>query len=77
MHLPVDDPRQDVQAPAVDALARAGRAQIADLGDPPVADADVAQACAVVVDDGRVRQNEIEVARHGAFFLAWGLERPN
>ena len=52
MHLGVDDAGQDVQAAAVDALARRGAAQGADFGDEPVADADVAQAGAVMVDHG-------------------------
>ena len=68
MDLAVDDARKDVQAPAIDPLAGRGGAEVADLGDAPVADADVALARAIVVDDGSVRQNEIEIARHGAAF---------
>ena len=55
MHLRIDDAGKNVQAPAIDALARRGAAQSADLGDAPVADADVALADPVLVDHGPVR----------------------
>ncbi len=77
MHLGIDDARKNVEAPAFDTLVRRGGAQIADLRNTPIADADVSHTHAIVVDHGSVRQNEIEVARHGAFFLARGLARPN
>ena len=44
MHLAVDDAGQNMQALAVDPFACRGAAEIADLGDAPVADADVAHA---------------------------------
>ena len=43
MHLGVDDARKNMEAPAIDALARRRLAQSADLGDPPVADANIAR----------------------------------
>ena len=78
MDLAVDHAGQDVQAAAIDALARARRAKIADLGDFAVDDADVALAHAVLVDDGRVGENAVEDARPSAVsFLARRLDRPN
>ncbi len=50
MHLAVDHARQDVQSGAIDTLAGAGRAQIADFGDAAVAHADIARAGSVLVD---------------------------
>ena len=57
MHLAVDDAGQDVQAAAVDRRAGARRAEIADRGDAAAADADVAQARAVMVDDRAALQD--------------------
>ena len=58
MHLAVDHagqdragPRQSIRSP------RRGGVEIADLGDPAGADADVAHADAVLVDDGRAGEN--------------------
>ena len=42
MHLRIDHARKDVKAAAIDALARRGAVKSADLGDPPVANANVA-----------------------------------
>ena len=50
MHLGIDDARKNMKAAAVDPFARRGAAQSADLGDPPVADANVARTDPVVVD---------------------------
>ena len=52
----VDDAGQDVEPGAVDDLAGGRRGEIADRGDAAVADADVAQADAVMVDDGAVAE---------------------
>ena len=71
MHLGVDDAGKNVKAAAIDALARRGAAQSADLGDAPVANANVAQADPVLVDHGPVDQDAIEARRHGGSFLQW------
>ncbi len=64
MHLAVDHSGQDVQPGAVDAFASRSRAQVPYGGDPPVADAHVAQERAVLIDHGAVGENEIESLRH-------------
>ena len=71
MHLGIDDSRKDMQAAAIDPLARRSAAQSADLGDSPVADPDVAQANAVLVDHGSIDQDAIETGRHIGSFLQW------
>ena len=50
MHLAVDDAGQNVQPLAVDPFARRGAAERSDLGDAPIAYADIARALAVLVD---------------------------
>ena len=60
MHLRIDDAGQHGEAGAVDGLARLGRREGADTGDAAVADADVAPADAVLIDDGAVPEKEIE-----------------
>ncbi len=77
MHLAVDHAGQDVQPAAVDPLARRRRVEVADLGDLAVRDADVAQGCAVLVDDRRAGENEVEMAGHPGSFLARPPDRPN
>ena len=52
MHLRVDYARQDVQPLAVDHFGRGGIAQSADLRDPAIGDADIADALAVLIDHG-------------------------
>ncbi len=52
MHLRVHHAGQDVQALAVDGLARGGLREPADRGDPAIGDADVADALAVLIDHG-------------------------
>src|SRR5258707_9174137 len=52
MHLGVDHAGQDVQALAIDDFARAGGAERTDFGDSPTRNTDVADALAVLVDDG-------------------------
>ena len=69
MHLGVDNAGKNVKAAAIDPFARRGAAQSADLGDPPVADANVAQTDAVVIDHGPVDQHAVEARRHGGSFL--------
>src|SRR5688572_28353623 len=63
MHLRVDDPRQDVEAPAVDRLTRGRRTQVADRRDAFAAHADVGAVDAVVVDDRAVLEDRV-VVRH-------------
>ena len=65
MDLRVDDARENVKPAAIDALARRGAAQGADLGNAPVANPDIAQADAVLVDHGPVEEDAIETWRHG------------
>ena len=65
MHLAVDHAGQDMEPFAVDPPAGRGRAQASDLGDAAAAHADVAQAHAIVVDNGSIHKNEIEGLRHG------------
>jgi hypothetical protein len=69
MHLGIDDARKNVKSAAIDALTRRGAAPIADLGDPPVTDSNIAQTDPVVIDHGPVDQNAIETGRHGGSFL--------
>ncbi len=47
----------------------AAPAESADLGDPPVAHANVALTDPVLVDHGPVDQDAIETRRHGCSFL--------
>ena len=68
MHLAVDHAGQDMQSGAIDALAGAGRAQIADFSDAAVAHADIARADAVLIDDRSSRKNESNV-----WGMAWSL----
>ena len=69
MHLGVDDARKNMQAAAIDALARRRAAESADLGDPPVKDANVALTDPVLVDHSPIDQDTIETRRHGCSFL--------
>ena len=66
MHLAVDDAGQNMQALAVDPFACRSAAERADLGDAPVADADIADALAVLVDHDAIHKNEIEELRRHA-----------
>ena len=75
MDLAVDHAGQDMQAAAIQALARRSGREIADLGDLAVDDADVALSHAVLVDDGRVGENAIEQARHPGRFLPCAAAR--
>jgi hypothetical protein len=54
MHLGVDNARKNVKALAVDPFARPRATQGADLDDPSVADANVAEANPVVIDQSPV-----------------------
>ncbi len=77
MDLGIDHAGNNVQAAAIDTLARRGLAQGADPGYAPVAQADVANADPVVVDHGPVGQDAIETRRHGlTSFLAVARKRP-
>ena len=64
MHLGVDDAGQDVQAAAVDRFRRPKPRQVADRGDVPGADADIAHALAVLIDDGAALEDQIVSFRH-------------
>ena len=66
MHLRIDDAGQHVQAARVDHLARLGGIDAADGGDPPGTDADIADADAVLIDDGASLQHEVERGAHGS-----------
>ena len=59
MHLRVDDAGQDMQPRAVDALPGAGLRQIANGRDAPAAQANVALALAVVIDQRSVLENGV------------------
>ena len=63
MHLGVDDARQHVEVGGIDDLGRAGACQPADGGDAPLADADVALAAAVVIDDRAAFDEDVEGVR--------------
>ena len=52
MHLGVHHAGQDVQALAVDHLARGALRQRTDRGDAAIDDADIAHALAVLIDHG-------------------------
>ena len=60
-------PGRMVRPGRVDDLARVGGGKIAERGDPAVADADVARADPVVVDDGSAAEEEVEGLRHCDF----------
>ena len=64
MDLRVDDAGQDVEAGAVDDLAGARLVERAERGDAAVADADIADTDPVVVDDGAVPEEDVEVCAH-------------
>lgn len=66
MHLAVDDAGQNVQAGAVDDVARLAGIEVADGNDLAVGDADIAQTLAVMIDDGAALKNSVErILRHG------------
>ena len=60
MHLSVDHPRQHVQTAGIKYLAAHGLAEVADGRNAPVADAHVARANAVVIDQNATTDDEIE-----------------
>ena len=51
-------PRQSIR------LARRGAGEVADLGDPAVADADVAQALPVLIDERAAGKDDVKDLRH-------------
>jgi hypothetical protein len=59
MHMAVDDAGQHMQTAAVDDLTGAGARKIADHGKTAAADAEIADALAVLVDDGAAFEDEI------------------
>ena len=66
MHLRVDHARQDVQTLGVDDLAGRGPRQVADLGDFAGADADIARADSILIDQNAALENQIESLGHGS-----------
>ena len=66
MHLRIDHARQDVQTLGVDDLAGRGPRQIADLGDPAAADADIARADSILIDQNAALEDQIESLGHGS-----------
>ena len=63
-NLGVHDARQDVQSLAVDGLGGVGLPQRPDRGDPPLADRDVPDALAVLIDHGAERENGVKSPGH-------------
>ena len=61
MHMAVDHARQHMQAAAIDHLG-GRRANVADRGDPAARDGDIADALAVVVDDGAALEDQVVAA---------------
>ena len=59
MHVAVDDAGQQVQTLAVDGLAGRGPRQVADRRELAGADAEIARALAVVVDDGAALEDQV------------------
>ncbi len=59
MHMAVDHARQHVQAEAIDHLAGRCARKIADGREAAVPDADIADALAVLVDDGAALEDEV------------------
>ena len=59
MHLGVDHARQEMQAPAVDHLARRRARQVADRRETAGANAEIAHAFAVMVDDRAALEDQI------------------
>ena len=79
MNVTVDHARQQMQAAAVDDVAGRGARQVADGGEAAAADADVAQALAVVVDHGAALEDQVVGLSHCSVALeglaAQGLSR--
>ena len=71
MHLGVDHARQDMQAAAIDRLAGRGPRQVADGGDAPARDAEIAHALAVVIDDGAALEDQIVGLGHSNVTCCW------
>ena len=65
MHMRVHDAGQKVQPAAVDGLAGMAQRQIADGREAAAAYADIAQALAVLIDDGSTLENEVIGFGHG------------
>ena len=59
MNVAVDDAGQDMQALAVDDLAGGGARQVADGRNAAAAEAEIAQALAVVVDHGAALEDQV------------------
>ena len=63
MHLRIDDARKDMQATAVNGFRRRAR-HLADGYDLPGADAEIADAFTILIDDGRAFEDEIVSCGH-------------
>jgi hypothetical protein len=64
MHLGIDHARQQMQSLAINDLAGGSLSQVADRRETAGADADIAQAIAVLVDDGAALENQIVAVGH-------------
>ena len=59
MHVAVDHARQEMQAAAVDHFGGRGAREVADGGKTAAADAEIAGALAVLVDDGAALEDQV------------------
>ena len=64
MNVAIDHTGQKVQTAAIDGLARRGSRQVADRGKPAGADAEIARALAVVIDDGAAFEDQVVGVSH-------------
>ena len=67
MHLAVDHAGQDMQAGAVDHLARLRGCELPDADDPPARDRDIALAHPVVVHHRAIPEDQLCCQCHRAF----------
>jgi hypothetical protein len=66
MHLRIDDARQNMQTLRVDPVRGFGRAEVAYSRDFPARDCKIADALAVMVDDCRTLDHDIECFGHSS-----------
>ena len=64
MHVGIDHARQHMQPAALDHLAGRGARQVANRGNTPGMDADIATTLAIVIDDGAALENQIVAVSH-------------
>ena len=60
VHLRIDHAREHMQPPTVDHLTGRSRRQVADRGNAPAGDGEIAHAFAVVVDDDSAPDDQIK-----------------